>query len=91
MKNEDPISTKSSGNVFADLGMENAEELLAKSNLACAIREIIKDRKLTQAKAAKLLNTHQTYLSRLNSGAGIDSMSFDLLRNWLMRLDPISR
>lgn len=87
MKNEDQIITKSSGNVFADLGLENSDELLAKSTLARAIREIIKDQKLTQAKAAKLLGTHQTQVSRLNSGAGIDSMSFDLLMSWLTRLD----
>ncbi len=87
MKKKDQIITKSSGNVFADLGLENSEELLAKSTLARTIREIIKHRKLTQAKAAKLLGTHQTQVSRLNSGAGIDSMSFDLLMNWLTRLD----
>ena len=87
MKKENQIITKSSGNVFADLGLENSKELLAKSTLARAIREIIKQRKLTQTKAAELLDTHQTQVSRLNSGAGIDSMSFDLLMNWLMRLD----
>ncbi len=87
MKKEDQTITKSSGNVFADLDLEDSKELLAKSTLARTIREIIKDRKLTQAKAAKLLGTHQTQVSRLNSGAGIDSMSFDLLMNWLMRLD----
>jgi predicted XRE-type DNA-binding protein len=87
MKNEDQTITKSSGNIFADLGLENSEELLAKSTLARTIREIIKDRKLTQAKAAKLLGTHQTQISRLNSGVGIDSMSFDLLMSWLTRLD----
>ena len=87
MKKENQIITKSSGNVFADLGLENSKELLAKSTLARTIREIIKQRKLTQTKAAELLDTHQTQVSRLNSGAGIDSMSFDLLMNWLMRLD----
>ncbi len=87
MKKEDEKITKSSGNIFADLGLESSDELQAKSTLARTIREIIKDRKLTQAKAAKLLGTHQTQISRLNSGAGIDSMSFDLLMNWLMRLD----
>lgn len=87
MKSKKQTITKSSGNVFADLGLENSEELLAKSTLARTIREIIKHRNLTQAKAAKLLGTHQTQVSRLNSGAGVDSMSFDLLMNWLTRLD----
>ena len=79
--------TTSSGNVFADLGLENAQELLAKAELAHTIRSILKSRKLTQTKAAKLLGTHQTQISRLNSGAGIDSMSFDLLMHWLTKLD----
>ena len=87
MKNENSNVTKSCGNVFEDLGLENAEELQAKSTLAQAIRDIIKQRNLTQAKAAKLLDTHQTQISRLSSGAGIDSMSFDLLMNWLTKLD----
>ena len=42
MKKEDQVITKSSGNVFADLGLENSKELLAKSTLARTIREIIK-------------------------------------------------
>lgn len=87
MKKEEQIFTKSSGNVFADLGLENSEELLAKSTLARTIREIIKHRNLTQTQAAKLLETHQTQVSRLNSGEGIDSMSIDLLLTWLTRLD----
>lgn len=87
MTNKDTNFTKSCGNVFADLGLDNAEELHAKSTLAQTIRDIIKHRNLTQAKAAKLLDTHQTQVSRLNSGAGIDSMSFDLLMNWLTKLD----
>ena len=38
----------SSGNVFADLGITNAEETLAKSELALQISEIIAQKKLTQ-------------------------------------------
>ena len=79
--------TQSSDNVFADLGLDNADELLAKSRLAQEIRKIIKHRGLTQSQAAKALHTHQTQVSRLNTGKGIDSMSFDLLLNWLTRLD----
>lgn len=46
--------TESCGNVFADLGLENADEMLAKSTLAIMIRKIIKKRGLTQAQAAKI-------------------------------------
>ena len=87
MSNIDNAITESSGNVFADLGPENADELLAKSRLVQEIRQIIKHRSLTQAQAAKTLDTHKTQISRLNTGKGIDSMSFDLLLNWLTKLD----
>lgn len=87
MSDVDNSITESSGNVFADLGLDNADELLAKSRLAHEIRQIIKHRNLTQAQAAKVLNTHQTQISRLNTGKGVDSMSFDLLLSWLTKLD----
>lgn len=87
MKDEDTNFIMSSGNVFEDLGLENSDELFAKSTLAQTIRDIIEDRGLTQTQAAKLLGTHRTQISRLNSGAGIDSISFDLLMNWLTKLD----
>lgn len=45
------------GNVFADLGLPDAEELLVKARLASAITEIIKERRLTQAGAAKVQET----------------------------------
>jgi predicted XRE-type DNA-binding protein len=37
-----------SGNVFADLGLSNPEERLAKAQLVHRIAEIIKERQLTQ-------------------------------------------
>ncbi len=47
--------TENSGNVFADLGIDNPEEALAKSEIVLKIQAIIKKKKLTQAKAAKIL------------------------------------
>lgn len=79
--------TDSCGNVFADLDLENADEMLAKSTLAITIRKIIKKRGLTQAQAAKIFSTHQTQIARLNKGSSVKSMSFDLLLSWLTKLD----
>lgn len=79
--------TNSSGNVFADLELENADELLAKSKLAQEVRAIIKKRGWTQVKAAEVLHTDQPQVSRLNTGRGVDGMSFELLFNWLTRLN----
>jgi predicted XRE-type DNA-binding protein len=58
----------SSGNVFADLGLPNPEEMLAKADLASQINDIIKKRKLTQVKAAKLLEVDQPKISLLAQG-----------------------
>ena len=43
----------SSGNVFADLGIENPEEYLAKSGLAAEILRIIPRQRLTRPRQAR--------------------------------------
>ena len=43
---------RGSGNVFADLGIPNPDLALAKAELVRRIRDVIAERKLTQAKAA---------------------------------------
>lgn len=59
---------KSGGNVFADLGLPNAEERLAKADLAIAIAREIETRSLTQAAAAVLLGVAQPDVSNLMRG-----------------------
>ncbi len=59
---------KGSTNVYADLGIENAEEMLVKAQLATKIGEIIKRRKLTQVQAAELLGIPQPKLSNMLRG-----------------------
>ncbi len=44
---------KGSGNVFADLGLPNPEERLLKANIVNELHRLIKERGLTQVKAAK--------------------------------------
>jgi len=59
---------KSSGNVFADLGVKNPEEALVKARLAHVISDAIKVRGLTQVEAAELLGIDQPKISRLVRG-----------------------
>ena len=54
-----------SGNVFADLGLANAEQELIKAHLTLQIYRIVKARKLTQARAAELLGIKQPHVSLL--------------------------
>ena len=57
-----------SGNVFADLGLPNSEELLLKSQIAIELHRAIKTRKLTQTAAAKLIGIAQPDLSNVLRG-----------------------
>lgn len=59
---------ESSGNVFADLGLANPEERLAKADLAIRIAAAIRARRLTQASAARVLGIDQPKISRLLRG-----------------------
>jgi len=61
-------STKSSGNVFADIGVPNAGEHLAKADLVIGIAALIKSKGLSQTAAAKLIGIAQPDVSRLMRG-----------------------
>lgn len=75
----------STGNVFADLGFENAEQELLKAHLTLQIYKIVKDRKLTQARAAELLGIKQPHVSLLmRNRAG--AFSVERLMEFLMIL-----
>lgn len=58
----------SSGNIFEDMGMANADERLAKAEMARVIRIAIRDRGLTQEQAAELLGLRQPDVSDLVRG-----------------------
>jgi predicted XRE-type DNA-binding protein len=58
----------SSGNVFADLGLPNPDELLVKAELVHRINELIEERQLTQNEAAKVLGVDQPKISALMRG-----------------------
>ena len=60
--------TRGSGNVFADLGMSNPEERLAKAQLASLIDDVIRERALTQQDAAALMGIDQPKVSHLLRG-----------------------
>jgi predicted XRE-type DNA-binding protein len=57
--------TVGSGNVFADLGLPNPEEMLIKAQLAKQIYLCITERQLTQVEAATILGIDQPKVSNL--------------------------
>jgi predicted XRE-type DNA-binding protein len=63
-----PPYTTGSGNIFADLGLPNAEEHQLKAELLVQIKRLIAERGLTQTEAAKLVQMKQPDLSKLLRG-----------------------
>jgi predicted XRE-type DNA-binding protein len=77
---------ESSGNVFADLGLHDAEEAKAKAGLAQRITEVIALQGLTQMQAAELLGIDQPKISHLLRGR-LTGFSTDRLLKYLTLLD----
>ena len=75
----------SCGNVFADLGIENAEEELTKAKLVREIEQIIKKKKLTQVDAAKAMGISQPKVSALMHRK-LDGFSVERLLHFLNEL-----
>jgi predicted XRE-type DNA-binding protein len=57
-----------SRNIFADLGLPDAEDMLLKSSIVIELRRLIKQRKLTQVAAAKVAGVSQADLSKILRG-----------------------
>ena len=87
MKNQIKVE-EGSGNIFTDLGFsdEVAEEELLKAQLGAEILRILKERKLTQAEAAKLLCVKQSEISHLKA-AKLSDYSVERLMTFLNRLN----
>ena len=75
----------SSGNVFADLGLPDAEELLVKADLALNIRELVEQNGWTNTETARRAGVSQSELSNLLRGR-LPTFSVDLLSAILSRI-----
>jgi predicted XRE-type DNA-binding protein len=77
---------ESSGNVFADLGLPDAENHFLKAQIVAELYRITRDRKLTQAKAGELMGITQPEVSRLFKGT-FREYSVDRLMTFLTAFD----
>lgn len=77
--------TRGSGNVFADLGLSNPDERLAKAELALIISQVIKERGLTQREAGALMGIDQPKVSHVLHGR-LSDFSTERLLSFLIGL-----
>src|SRR5882762_6871944 len=75
----------SSGNVFADLNLPEADDLLAKAELAAKIIAEVQRRRMTQVQAAAVLGIDQPKISALKQGK-LSGFSIERLMRFLLRL-----
>ncbi len=73
------------GNVFADLGYADAKERRLRVELALQVNQLLKQRGLTQARAAALLAVRQPHISDL-ARYRLNRFSAERLMEFLTRL-----
>jgi predicted XRE-type DNA-binding protein len=79
------VVERGSGNVFADLGFPDSEEMQTKTRLAVRILNTIEARGLTQIEAAELVGLKQPDISNLRR-ARLGNFTIDRLLRILRRL-----
>ena len=65
---DDITCQEGSGNVFADLELENADELLARAQIGVEVLKILRGKKLKQREIAELFGIKQAEVSHLMNG-----------------------
>jgi len=89
MRNKDQAKTafeEGSGNVFADLGLEESDELFARAKIGFHVYQILVAKKLPQREIAALLGIKQPEVSHLMNGH-FSRFTTDKLLGLLKRLD----
>jgi predicted XRE-type DNA-binding protein len=75
-----------SGNIFADLGLPDADSHFLKAQIVSEIYRLTNERKLTQAKAGELMGITQPEVSRMFKGQ-FREYSVDRLMGFLTSFD----
>jgi predicted XRE-type DNA-binding protein len=89
MKNDNEAESEfeeGSGNVYADLGLKDADELLARAKIGFHVQKILKGKKLAQREIASLLGIKQPEVSHLMNGH-FSRFTTDKLLDFLRRLE----
>jgi predicted XRE-type DNA-binding protein len=76
---------RSSGNVFADMGLPDAAELDTRARLGAALNLIVERQRLTEAEVATALDLNQPKVSALRNYK-LDGFSVERLMHFLVAL-----
>jgi predicted XRE-type DNA-binding protein len=68
MSRKKPEYELGSGNIFADIGLKDADELLIRAKLGYTVRMILEKRGLKQKEISELLKIDQSEVSKLMNG-----------------------
>lgn len=83
---QEQIFEESSGNVFADIGLDDADELFTRGKIGIQVIRLLKQRHLKQDEISKILDISQSEVSHLMNGE-FQRFSEGKLLNFLKRLD----
>src|SRR3970282_3003602 len=75
-----------SGNVFADLGLKDSDELFARAQIGFCVHKIVNDKNLKQREIGAVLGIAQSDVSHLMNGH-YSRFTTDKLLDFLKRLD----
>lgn len=78
--------TPEAGNVFADFGLKDADQLMARSQIGFYVFKILEEKKLKQREIASILVIAQSDVSHLMNGH-FSRFTTDKLLDFLRRLD----
>ncbi|MTJ15164.1 XRE family transcriptional regulator [Anabaena sp. UHCC 0187] len=65
---QETVFEESSGNVFADLGLTNADELFTRGQIGIQVLRLLKQRHLKQREISEILGIPQPFVSHLMKG-----------------------
>jgi predicted XRE-type DNA-binding protein len=85
-RKNDIAHEESSGNIFADLQLEDADELFTRSKIGFFVFQILENRKLKQREMADILGIAQPDVSHLMNGH-FSRFTTDKLLDFLKRLN----
>jgi predicted XRE-type DNA-binding protein len=80
------VFEESSGNIFADLGFDDADEMLMRGKIGIQVVRLLRERNVKQREAAELLGVSQPEVSHLMKGE-FQRFSEGKLLTFLKRLD----